>query len=113
MNLAEFIDETLSEILKGIQEAQIKDGAVGAEFVAGAGPLTSNLFSGGVAGTFTAVDFDVSVAAETKVDGKAGIRVMSIGAEGSGERKSQETSRVKFSIPLRIEMGDRYKRPKG
>ena len=58
MNLAEFIDEALSEILTGIQTAQKREGggAVGAEFFASAGPVTSNLFSGGKAGAFTAVD---------------------------------------------------------
>jgi hypothetical protein len=57
--------------------------------------------------------FDVSVAAETTTGGKAGIRVMSIGVEGGGERKSQETSRIKFSIPLRIPAGDPARKTEG
>jgi hypothetical protein len=51
------------------------------------------------------VDFDVSVAAETTKDGKAGIRVMSVGAEGGAERKSHESSRVKFAIHVQIPEG--------
>ena len=72
-----------------------------------------NVIHGGTSGYFTIVDFDVSVAAETTAGGKAGIRVMSIGAEGGGERKSQESSRVKFAVHVRIPDGDRAPKTKG
>jgi hypothetical protein len=113
MNLAEFVEETLSEILSGIRAAQKREGggAVGAQMHGG--KTDSNLINGGSSGTFTAVDFDVSVEAETTAGGKAGIRVMSIGIEGGGERKHQETSRVKFSVQLRIPDGDKATPAKG
>jgi hypothetical protein len=109
VNLAEFIDETLSEILTGIRTAQKRKGgeAVGARFtlatVSGSavGGAT-HLFSSYDSGTFTVVEFDVSVAAETTKGGKGGIRVMSVGAEAGAERKSHESSRVKFAVPVRI-----------
>jgi Trypsin-co-occurring domain 2 len=108
VNLAEFIDETLSEILAGIRAAQKREGgeAVGAKFtlprVESSVPGSSNLFSSYDSGAFTVVDFDVSVVAETTKGGKGGIRVMSIGAEGGAERKSHESSRVKFAVPVQI-----------
>lgn len=109
MNLAEFVEESLSEILVGIKAAQSKEGggAVGAE-LAGAPPPGSQLFSSGY-GSFTIVDFDVSVVAETQTAGKAGIRVWSIGAEGGGQHSSQQSSRIRFSVHLRIPDGDRHK----
>jgi hypothetical protein len=110
VNLTEFIDETLSEILAGIRSAQKKDGggAIGAQMHAA--PKRSNLIHGGTSGHFTIVDFDVSVAAEATAGGKAGIRVLSIGGiEGGGERKSQESSRVKFAVHVRIPDGDKVK----
>jgi len=113
VNLAEFIEETLSEILAGIRSAQKKagGGAVGAQMYAA--PTHNNLISGGTSGQFTIVEFDVLVAAETSAGGKAGIRVMSIGAEGGGERKSQESSRVRFAVQVRIPDGDKAERVKG
>jgi hypothetical protein len=110
VNLAEFIDETLSEILAGIRSAQKKDGggAIGAHMYAGLNH--ANLINAATSGFFTIVDFDVSVAAEATAGGKAGIRVLSIGGiEGGGERKSQESSRVKFAVHVRIPDGDKVK----
>jgi Trypsin-co-occurring domain 2 len=114
VNLAEFVEETLSEILTGIRAAQKREGGgdVAAGFSATTGVLASNLFKA-YEHTFTVVDFDVSCAAETTAGGKAGIRVMSIGAEGGGGHKSQKTSRVKFSVHLRIPEGDPAKKPGG
>lgn len=113
MNLKDFIDETLSEILAGIRAAQKKEGggAVGAQMFGNANH--TNLVPAGRSGFFTIVDFDVSVAAETTAEGKAGIRVMSIGAEGGGQRKSQESSRVKFAVQVRIPDGDPASKTKG
>ena len=106
MNLSEFVEETLSELLAGIRNAQKKDGGgdVAAEMFEDASKL-------GVVGSggeiFTVVQFDVSVSAETKGGGKAGLRVWSIRAEGSGEHTAQHTNRVKFSVPLRLPLGDK------
>ena len=113
MNLAEFIDETLSEILTGIRTAQKREGgnAVGAKFsvgkISGSTVGDTNLFRSYDSGTFTVVEFDVSVAAETTKGGKGGIRVMSVGAEAGAERKSHESSRVKFAVPVQIPEGAR------
>ena len=101
MNLAEFVEEALSEMLAGIRNAQKKDG--GQEIAA---EMFEDASRFGVVGSgkeiFTIVQFDVSISAETKGGGKAGLRVWSIGAEGSGEHTAQHTNRVKFSVPLRL-----------
>ena len=108
MNLSEFVDETLTEILSGIRSAQKKEGGqeVAAEMYS-AGGKELGVIAGGTSGLFTIVQFDVSVLAETKAGGKAGLKVFSVGAEGGGEHTSQHTSRVKFSVHLRLPMGSK------
>ena len=114
MNLKEFIDETLSEILAGIRSAQSKEGgkAIGAEMRVNVNH--NNLVDAGTSGVFTIVDFDVSVVAETETKGKAGIKVFSIGSvEGGGGHAHQEASRIKFAVQLKIPDDEPAKRPKG
>jgi hypothetical protein len=105
MDLAEFVDETLSEILAGIRAAQRKEGggAIGAEMYAGGQGL---LVNGGTSGMFSVVEFDVSVVAETSAGGKGGLRVWSVGVEGQGKRSDQQTSRVRFAVQLKIPRGE-------
>src|SRR5262245_13584586 len=94
VELKHFIEETLSEIIAGIRAAQQRPGggAVGAQ--THGTPTHDNLFSGGTSGVFTIVDFDVSIAAADENR----IRVMSIVTEEGKERRSQESSRVKFAV---------------
>jgi hypothetical protein len=105
MNLSEFVEETLSEVLAGIRAAQKKEGGknVAAEMYADAS--RQGVISGGTSGFFTVVQFDVSVAAETKAGGKGGLRVWSVGVEGSGEHTAQSTNRVKFSVHVKLPQG--------
>jgi hypothetical protein len=64
------------------------------------------LVAGGTSGQFTVVDFDVSVVAEHKAGGKGGLKVWGVGLlEREAGRSSQHTSRVKFSVHLRIPQG--------
>jgi hypothetical protein len=105
MNLSEFVEETLTEVLNGIKAAQKKEGGdhISAEMYGDASAL--GIISGGTSGFFTVVQFDVSVAAETKAGGKGGLRVWSVGVEGSGEHTSHQTNRVKFSVHLKLPDG--------
>jgi len=98
MNLAEFVEESLTEMLSGIRAAQQKrgGGAVGAEMYVG--PKDGLLVLSGKSGTFTIVEFDVSVVAESTAGGKGGLRVWSVGVEGEGKRSDRQTSRVRFAI---------------
>jgi hypothetical protein len=112
MNLAEFVEESLTEILTGIRAAQKKEGgdAVGAEMYGGGKGL---LISGGTSGQFTVVNFDLSVVAENKVGGKGGLKVWGVGLEGEAGRSGQHTSRVSFSVQLRIPQGAKAPRASG
>lgn len=111
MNLKEFVQETLTEILDGVRAAQKQDGgtAIGALTDATLNPTSAGLVNLGKAGYLSMIDFDVSVAAEAGGGGKGGIRVMSVGVEAGGQYKSSETSRVKFVVPLVLPPGDDYR----
>ena len=71
----------------------------------------SLLVSGGSSGTFTIVEFDVSVVAETEAGGKGGLKVWSVGVEGGGSRSDQQTNRVRFAVQVKIPEGDKEERP--
>jgi hypothetical protein len=120
LNLAEFVEETLSEILAGIRAAQKKGGggAVGAVGVSAWTPnyhISSLLASGrSEDDVFTVVEFDVSVLAETSGGGKGSLKVWSVGAiEGGGKRSDQHTSRVRFAVQVKIPEGDKAERTPG
>jgi hypothetical protein len=114
LNLAEFVEETLSEILAGIRAAQKKEGG-GAIGAAGLIPGSSNqprptlLLPGTPYGVvFTAVEFDVSVLAETSGGGKGALKVWSVGSiEAGGKRSDQHTSRVRFAVQIKIPAGEK------
>ena len=113
MNLAEFVEETLSEILAGIRAAQKKEGggAIGAAGVVTGSPNQPHptlLLPGFDGVVFTAVEFDVSVLAETSGGGKGALKVWSVGSiEGGGKRSDQQTSRVRFAVHVKIPAGDK------
>lgn len=110
MNLAEFVEETLTEILKGIRAAQQTEGgsAIGAQLN---GAIKSTLLVEGPASSmFTIVEFDVSVIAETVAAGKAGLRVWSAGIEGEGRKSDHQTSRVRFAVQVKIPEGEKARR---
>src|SRR5262245_58714423 len=111
MDLSEFVDDCLTEILVGIKKAQAKEGGNNAVAALGNHDPRGMLMPA-EHGIFTAVDFDVSVVAETKANGKAGIKVWSVGAEAGASHGSQHTSRVKFTIPLRLPEGDQSRAEK-
>ena len=104
MELSEFVEETLAQILIGVRAAQKrKDGSnVAAEGMYG--KITDHLLVVD-AGSFTVVDFDVSVVAETKGGGKGGIKVWGLEAGGGIDRGVQNTSKVKFAVHLMLPTG--------
>jgi hypothetical protein len=111
MNLAEFVEKSLTEILSGIRAAQKTEGgkAIAAEMY-GTPPAGSLLVPGGTSGMFSIVEFDVSVVAETSAAGKGGLRVWSVGVEAGGTRSDQQTSRVRFAVQMKLPQGEKAPR---
>ena len=106
MDIKTFVADTLTQILEGIREAQKRPGGgdVAAEgYTASDGGQLSNSY---VSGVFTNVDFDISVVAGTK-EGGGGVRVADAEFSDGSMRTSQNASRVKFSVPVRIPNGEK------
>lgn len=103
MDLKTFVAETLQQICQGVREAQSKEGgdAINAQGGHTGGHLVCN-----ANGTFTRVDFDVAVSAETEGGGKGGIKVFSIGElEGGVGHKTGYANRITFAVPVRLPDG--------
>jgi hypothetical protein len=106
VDLKTFIAETLQQICDGVRAAQSKEGgdAINAKGAQTGGHLTS-----GTNGTFTRVDFDVAVSAETEGGGKGGIKVFSVGLEAGAAHKTGYANRITFSVPVRLPDGAKGK----
>jgi hypothetical protein len=110
MDLKTFITETLHQICEGVREAQSKEGGDAINAGGGDMGMGGHLFSGGGSGgTFTRVDFDVAVSAETEGHGKGGIKVFSVGLEGGAGHKKGYANRITFSVPVRLPDGVKAK----
>lgn len=107
MDLKDFVAATLEQILEGVTKVQSSELGrnVNAENVGV--PSGKNVFSGGTYGTFTLVEFDVAVSAETAGKGGANLQVFGVGFEGGGEHKAGHVNRISFAIPVRLPDGDR------
>ena len=108
MDLETFVKETLGQIIRGVRGAQSADGGSGinAEMPGG---TSGHLIMGASFGTFTRIDFDVAVSAETQGGGKASLTVFGVGMAGGGDHKQGYANRISFSVPLRLPDGDPYK----
>ncbi len=96
MNVKEFVKESISQIIIGLDELQNDDKLKRAVVV----PYHSNRQE---------VEFDIAVTAVEgkETGGKAGISVWSIGAGVSGKSESTNStlSRIKFSVPMELPKG--------
>ncbi|WP_406855204.1 trypco2 family protein [Alsobacter sp. KACC 23698] len=110
MNLSEFVEKALIEVLDGIRKAQSSEGgdnvAAALQKVEGKGSLIQDAL-----GIFTVVDFEVAVVAETKGSGRGDLKVWGLASfEAGGSHLNQQTSKVKFSVPVRLPDGDQKRR---
>jgi hypothetical protein len=107
MELKEFIEASLRQVIEGVKAAQAgEDGSLVNAQVAGAIPLGDGLANAGNLGVLTKVDFDVSVSAETTGSGGIKLVVFGVGAEGGGQQRAMAANRVSFSVPVRLPDGD-------
>jgi hypothetical protein len=103
MDIKQFVDQSLTQILEGITNAQKRNNGKHVAAEAFISP-NGNLMNGGTSGIFTIVDFDISVVATTSDRGDT-IRVSSIETASGSEKTAQNTSRVKFSVHVRLPQG--------
>lgn len=95
MDLTDFVRDVLYEIIDGVNEAAQKvRRAHTSDHLRGVVNPHSNAET-------KDVEFDVALTVTTKGDAKLGVQVPFVGAgEGSAERVEQQTSRVRFSVPI-------------
>ena len=94
MDLREFVQDVLFEIIGGVNEAADKVRVA----------HTSTRLRGAVNPRSKAatsdVEFDVALTVSMKNEAELGVRVPVLDAGGSRERTEQLTSRVKFTVPI-------------
>lgn len=113
MELEDFIDQVLSQVISGIRKAQARNGGA---YVVPSGDgghhyAAHQRLSASARLMSTVIDFDIAVTAEdsSKVGGSGGLKVMSFGARLEGDLTTKESiaSRVQFAIPLLLPRSSR------
>ena len=107
MELSKFVEESLKQILKGVKQAQTAENGENINAEGANVPDGKNVYSAGTFGTFTIVEFDIAVSAETSGKGGANLQVFGVGFEGGGEHKAGHANRIGFAIPVRLPDGDK------
>jgi hypothetical protein len=102
MDVRDFIDMTLKEIVAGIRKAQASEGGEAINAEMGDVSVSGNLISTKGAGLFTRVDFDVAVSAEGTGRAGGSLTVFGVGVKAGGESKSGYANRILFSVPVRL-----------
>ena len=103
MELDEFIEETLKQIIKGINGARknVDGGEINPDISGDAFKDTSC----GDGHTIWPVDFDVAVTVNetSNIEGQSKISVLGVGvgASASGQSVSSTVTRIKFRVPVR------------
>lgn len=114
MELDEFVTSILSDIVKGIQDAQASDSVgkyVAPSGIGGHDYAKHNRVSSGGRLSSTIVDFDIAVTVEetSNVSGSGGIKVAGIGASIDRDSLSKDVrvSRIQFAVPLLLPKKDK------
>lgn len=114
MQLSQFVQEVLTEIVTGIRAAQAANGGshISPDMDGGHDYAPNHTrFNSSARLKSTVVDFDIALTVETstKAGGKAGLKVFDVGVDGGGERVSRDStvSRVQFAVPLLLPKNER------
>lgn len=110
INLQDFVEATLLQIITGVHSAQKECDVPGATINPGSvspyGPTASvqSHYRDRQGQEVRPVEFDVAVTAAegtaTKGSGGINIGVVSFGAKGSADTSSETTSRIRFVVPI-------------
>ncbi|MFA5206640.1 MAG: hypothetical protein WC708_19750 [Lentisphaeria bacterium] len=107
MELKDFVSQTLSQIIEGIEDAQLNKGTTAKINPSGLrmGEKIHSMFFDFNTHTIIAnIEFDVAVTTEEAKGTKGGIGVLvgaiTLGAQGQSDTKNTSLSRIKFSVPV-------------
>ncbi|MGB5856692.1 MAG: hypothetical protein WBH20_15710 [Oceanisphaera sp.] len=107
MQLDEFVKSALVQVAKGVHEASEDVSALGGAV----NPLITKSFQGFTEADATDIKFDVALIVSESLTGEAGAKISVASffrANGSVKDTDsyQQTSRVQFSVPLRLPSGE-------
>ena len=107
MNLREFIQEALVEIVAGVADARKKAAEHGA--IIGSTQVYGNtkeakIITDAIGRTVSLVEFDIALANADSTDTKGGIGVflgsIGLGSQGTSHGETSTNSRIKFLVPV-------------
>lgn len=106
MELKDFVNSTLIEILEGLAKARSSSperSGIGRSGRSKIENVPAGFMQDHNGALYTVVEFDVAVTATTKADGSAGIDVWSLKIGGAAGHENQTVSRVRFAIPMKFD----------
>lgn len=115
INLKDFIKEAITQITDGIIEAQTLNSSKGCiinppeiQTIGTPESITYRIVNGGNGGTISILSFDLAIAASEKLDGGAGLKVISgfLNVNGKIQKSDSNsvTNHLTFSIPVAFPM---------
>lgn len=105
MDIAEFVSQSLEQIMRGVESARAsaaKHGAVVNPVLSVGSNSDFELREGYLGRTRVRFDLSVVVTDTTAKEGKAGISIFGGGIGGSGSTGTEraQTTRIRFSVPI-------------
>ena len=101
MRLDEFVKQTLTSLVQGVQSAQESVAALGGKV---------NPYRAGSGGSIQVVEFDVEVSTGEATATKGGIGVfvgaVGVGSQGQSQENQTSVGRVRFKVPVELPSGD-------
>lgn len=116
MKLKEFITESLTEIMEGVREAQLRfknpsDGQINPAPLnqptsSGASQVSKDCLLSAERRLIQSVKFDVAVTAEDGTGTRAGVGVIlaafNLGAQGESKNAHASVNRIQFEVPISL-----------
>ena len=110
MNLREFVSESITQLMQGVQDADKKakemDSIVNPIIHGPRADAPANILPKGNSSAIFYVDFDIAVTATEKdeIGGDAGLKVAGIGGQlrGATGSENSQLSRMKFTLPITL-----------
>jgi len=110
MDLKEFVQQTITEIVKGIASSQEEiepfGGIVNPPVMGNGSTAAEQNFVRTAVGAASVFNFDIALTATEGKDTKAGISVVSglanLGAGGNSNSENSSVSRIQFSVPVAL-----------
>lgn len=95
MELKDFIENTLTSIFEGIEDAINKN-----QSNRNASGCISPFYSQPASGQDYSIDFDIAVTTSSEKEGGGKVKIASFGVGAQGKKIAEQTNRIHFSVPV-------------